>query len=290
VRLTRSELNNPSEPFHEASLLSVCERVLTDLAASGLDGSIVTPDRVVSELAARQLRLVDRVQLDALGIGSSWVTRRSDRGLLHRVFRGVYLWGDPSPALESRALAAVFACGEGAVVGCSLAGALWGLRSVASGCVNVTVLGRRPRVRGITVQRVVRIDRRDLRTLRGIPVTSPARTLLDLAALLLGQQLARMLVGLLRQARLPAPAFNTKVEGLEVDAVWRVQRLVLEFDSHEFHATRAAFERDRRRDAKLTRAGHLTLRATWGELTQEPLFLVARIAEALALRRGRAAA
>ncbi len=59
---------------------------------------------------------------------------------------------------------------------------------------------------------------------------------------------------------------------------------MLEFDSYTFHATRAAQERDRRRDAVLTRAGYLVLRTTWHELTEKSHALVARIAEALARR------
>ena len=59
---------------------------------------------------------------------------------------------------------------------------------------------------------------------------------------------------------------------------------MLEFDSYEFHASRSAFERDRHRDAILTRAGYLVLRTTWLELTTQPYALIARIAEALALR------
>jgi len=94
----------------------------------------------------------------------------------------------------------------------------------------------------------------------------------------------RRLVALLRAAKLPPPAFNHVIEGLEVDAVWRVERVVLEFDSYEFHASRSAFERDRRRDSVLTRSGYLVLRTTWHELTAQPYALVARIAEALALR------
>ena len=97
-------------------------------------------------------------------------------------------------------------------------------------------------------------------------------------------QAERRLAALLRAAKLPSPAFNHGIEGLEVDAVWRVERVVLEFDSYEFHATRSAFERDRRRDSVLTRAGYLVLRTTWHELTAQPYALVARIAEALALR------
>lgn len=95
----------------------------------------------------------------------------------------------------------------------------------------------------------------------------------------------RQLLKLLRAARLPRPRFNETVEGYEVDVVWRADRVVLEFDSYSFHATRAAFERDRTRDAVLTRGGYLPLRTTWHELNVESHALIARVAEALARRR-----
>jgi very-short-patch-repair endonuclease len=99
----------------------------------------------------------------------------------------------------------------------------------------------------------------------------------------------RRLVALLAAAKLARPAFNHIVEGFEIDAVWRPERIVLEFDSYAFHATRAAFIRDRRKDAQLTRAGYLVLRTTWHELTNEPFALIARIAQALHAARSRAA-
>jgi very-short-patch-repair endonuclease len=74
-------------------------------------------------------------------------------------------------------------------------------------------------------------------------------------------------------------------EGFEVDVLWRRERVVLEFDSYEFHATRAAFERDRRRTTALTRSRYIVLRTTWRELTRESHALVARTSEALALNR-----
>jgi very-short-patch-repair endonuclease len=96
----------------------------------------------------------------------------------------------------------------------------------------------------------------------------------------------RIVVALVRAARLPEPAFNATAEGFEVDVLWRRERVVLEFDSYEFHATRAAFERDRRRTAALTRGRYIVLRTTWRELTHESHALVARTSEALARNRG----
>ncbi|MEA2192827.1 MAG: hypothetical protein QOI73_2948 [Solirubrobacteraceae bacterium] len=117
---------------------------------------------------------------------------------------------------------------------------------------------------------------------RGVPAL---RALVDEPAFTRSRA-ERLLVRLLRAARLPEPAFNAHVAEFEVDALWRRERVVLEFDSYEFHATRAAFERDRRRTATLTRRRYIVLRTTWRELTREPHALVARTAEALARSDG----
>jgi very-short-patch-repair endonuclease len=69
-------------------------------------------------------------------------------------------------------------------------------------------------------------------------------------------------LNLCRDAGLPLPATNALVEGFLVDAVWKEQRLIVELDGYEFHRTRAAFERDRHRDALLTIAGYRILRFT----------------------------
>ncbi len=93
----------------------------------------------------------------------------------------------------------------------------------------------------------------------------------------------RLVVKLTHSAQLPGPECNAVAEGFEVDVLWRAERVVLEFDSYEFHATRAAFERDRNKTAALTRGRYTVLRATWSELTRRSHALVARIAEALPL-------
>ena len=73
-----------------------------------------------------------------------------------------------------------------------------------------------------------------------------------------------------------------RVLGHEVDALWRAQRLIVEIDGFDAHGTRAAFERDRRRDAHLVAAGHRVIRITWRQLRDEPELTVARLAAALA--------
>jgi very-short-patch-repair endonuclease len=90
------------------------------------------------------------------------------------------------------------------------------------------------------------------------------------------------LQGLVRSAGLPEPRTNVKIEGLEVDCYWPAQGLVVEVDGFAYHGSRAAFERDRSRDRRLTAAGMSVIRVTWRQLDQEPLAVVAQLAQALA--------
>lgn len=93
-------------------------------------------------------------------------------------------------------------------------------------------------------------------------------------------------MSLIRRAQLPEPATNVRVAGLEVDALWRGEALVAEVDGFGFHRGRAAFERDRRRDAILVAAGYRVVRFTWTEITTNGLVVAARLAQALGWSRG----
>lgn len=92
----------------------------------------------------------------------------------------------------------------------------------------------------------------------------------------------RRLLALIRSAGLPMPRTNVKVAGHEVDLHWPDHDLVVEFDGWAYHSTRAAFERDRRRDADLQLAGQRVMRVTHRQLAGEPIPLIARCAAALA--------
>jgi len=83
-------------------------------------------------------------------------------------------------------------------------------------------------------------------------------------------ELERLFHRLCRLTGLPLPQVNALVEGFEVDAFWPAQRLVLELDSFKFHGTRAAFERDRERDAALLIAGYRVIRITYRRLRDHP--------------------
>jgi very-short-patch-repair endonuclease len=85
----------------------------------------------------------------------------------------------------------------------------------------------------------------------------------------------------LRAAALPPTAVNARIGRHEVDLVWAPQRLVVEVDGFAYHGSRAAFERDRLRDAELQAAGYRVVRVTWRQLVERPEALIARLAQAL---------
>lgn len=89
-------------------------------------------------------------------------------------------------------------------------------------------------------------------------------------------------LALIREGGLHPPEMNVLVQGFEVDAFWRAERLVVEIDGYAFHSARAAFERDRLRDGVLAAAGLRVVRITWHQLAREPTTLLVRLTQALA--------
>jgi very-short-patch-repair endonuclease len=92
----------------------------------------------------------------------------------------------------------------------------------------------------------------------------------------------KLMLRLVDEAGLPRPKVNHVVDGKEVDFYWPGHGLVVEFDSWQFHSSRAAFKRDRERDAQLLDLGIRTMRVTWDVLIDQRLLLTARLARALA--------
>jgi very-short-patch-repair endonuclease len=116
---------------------------------------------------------------------------RVARGQLHPIHRGVYAVGHRLLTREGRWLAAVLAAGPGAVLSHRSAAALWGIRNGTSATVEVTA-PRQCRRPGIRAHHLV-LPPDEVTTERGIPVTNPARTLFDLAAVVSPQQLRHAL-------------------------------------------------------------------------------------------------
>jgi very-short-patch-repair endonuclease len=137
---------------------------------------------------------------------------------------------------------------------------------------------------------------RALRSLSG-PVARPAprrrpgaprlRELVDpeRATTFTRAQSEELLLALIRRGGLPAPETNVLMTAVEVDFLWRDERVIVEVDGWASHGTPAAFERDRRRDATLENEGWRVIRITWRQLTKEPEAVLVTIATALALRQ-----
>jgi very-short-patch-repair endonuclease len=296
-------------------------------------------ERGLALIGAAQRGVVRRSQLVEIGIGRGSIAHRVKIGSLHRVLPAVYAIGHP--ALESSAFetAALLYCGHDVVLSHGTAAALWGLLPDAPPEVSVTLAGRNVgRPTGLRVHRVAVIDARDVRLRQGLPVTSPARTMIDFASEAssgaveaalnearvqrlvtdesLGQAMARCPlrsgVGRLRalltaergpsltrseterrlrflveRGELPWPQFNVWLFGHLVDAVWPEAKLVVEVDGYGVHGHRRAFESDRRRDQRMAALGFVVVRVTARQLRDEPMAVLGRLAQALALARAR---
>src|SRR5918992_3105529 len=261
---------------------------------------IVDEIHPIVALAGRQHGVVTTAQLLDAGVGRRAIAWRVERGWLVPLHRGVYQVG-PVAAEHGREMAAVLACGDGAVLSHQSAAAVWGFGRRDRG-VHVTVPGQARRSRpGVRVHRSLSLD---AAVHNGLPLTRPARTLSDLRrtlpsdeverarerAAMLGlvvpddapdgftrSEAERRLTQLCKAAGLPPPRTNARVAGYEVDAYWPAERLIVEVDGWTYHRTRTAFERDRRKDAALQAAGYRVVRITWRRLTKEPYSVSAQL-------------
>jgi predicted transcriptional regulator of viral defense system len=175
-------------------MLAVMPRLVSATPAQRASRATPALDRRIADLAAAQHGVVHRRQLLYLGLSDSAVGRRVAAGRLHRVHRAVYAVGHPVLGAHGRWLAAVLACRPGAVLSHASAGALWEIRPSAAERIDVTLPGAgRPRAPRLRVHRARGLGTEDVTTRRGIPVTSPERTILDLAASLSERELEKVL-------------------------------------------------------------------------------------------------
>ncbi|HWN72792.1 MAG TPA: type IV toxin-antitoxin system AbiEi family antitoxin domain-containing protein, partial [Solirubrobacterales bacterium] len=142
----------------------------------------------------RQHGVIARDQLTALGFSSKAIRHRIAIGRLHPVRRGIYAVGRPEVSDKGRWMAAVLACGDGAVLSHSSAAALWRIGWEERGVVEISLpsLSRR-RHPGIRIHRRPSLTRRDLTREYGIPVTTPIQTLIDMSLRLDRRGVERMI-------------------------------------------------------------------------------------------------
>ncbi len=151
------------------------------MALRGRQLQDLAPDARIARVAALQHGQISTVQLRAIGLSEKQIRGRVAAGRLHRVHRGVYSVGVPPTMPLGVWTAAVLAVGPGAVLSHRTAGASWGLcRAPAAVDVTTPRSGARGRA-GLALHHAV-LDRADVTRHDGLPVTTPARTLLDLAA------------------------------------------------------------------------------------------------------------
>lgn len=288
-------------------------------------------DGKIAALAKRQRGYITRRQLLELGVGRESINRRLRSCQLIRVYTGVYAVGHEPTLPHDRAFAALLASGPDSAMSHGSAASAWRVFRGWQMPFEVTAPSVHRR-RGIRVHRAA-LAPQDIKRCLGLRVTSPARTLLDIAPRVREKTLRRALndlrlAGHLRledfaellsrcprhpgakrlrsfiqapngptrsafedafmaftgRFGLPRPQMNVKINGIEVDAFFPVERVIVELDGYEFHADRGTFRSDRDRDADMLAVDLPTLRVTWDRLTETPV----REAERLhAILRGR---
>jgi very-short-patch-repair endonuclease len=153
-----------------------------------------TPGRTVEQelarIAERGHGVVTRAQLLSAGLTARQIARRVRAGGLIRVHRGVYRVGHRAPNTEATYLAAVFAAGEGAVLSGLAAAHLLGLVRGTAPTPEVTARTER-RIEGVRTHRCRFLNAQEILRVRGIPVTTVPRTLVDISAVLSADALAR---------------------------------------------------------------------------------------------------
>lgn len=278
-------------------------------------------DLRIAAVARTQHGIITTRQLLAAGLSTAAISKRVRNGRLHRLHQGIYAVGHLGIDEKSHWMAAVLACGPGAVLSHGAAAVHWQLLRPLEGPVDVTVPTHsgRERRRGIRIHRCATLGATfqttgsqtrpaPLVTVRDrIPVTTVARTLVDIRATLapylvrrairqaeflglaLGEiktdrtrsDLERYFLRLCRHYGLPLPEVNVLIGGMTVDFLWRTARLVVETDSYATHGGTVAFENDRERDLRLRRLGYSVHRFSERQLRLAPEAVAADVDAAL---------
>jgi very-short-patch-repair endonuclease len=151
---------------------------------------VVEPiDKQIAALAKRQRGYINRSQLMRLGLGPEAIRYRVRIGRLIPVYAGVYAVGHLPTLPQDRAVGALLACGANAVLSHGSAATLWGILKRWEMPFEVTVPSKRTRS-GIRTHRS-QLARQDITRQLGIRVTSPARTVHDMASRMTDKQLTR---------------------------------------------------------------------------------------------------
>jgi predicted transcriptional regulator of viral defense system/very-short-patch-repair endonuclease len=169
-------------------------------------------ERALAEIAERQHGVIATRQLREVGFTSRQIEHRLKEGRLHRLHYGVYAVGHRKVTVRGHWMAAVLACGPHTVLSHVSAVALWGIRASATSTVDV-IAGRNRRSRpGIRVHTPRSLAKEERAMREGIPVTTVARTLVDVACILQASQLERAVVEAERLHLFDLDAINAACE------------------------------------------------------------------------------
>jgi predicted transcriptional regulator of viral defense system len=282
--------------------------------------SLTTPDRRLARLAGRQHGVVSRAQLYELGFDNPAVERRIASGRLHRLHRGVYSVGHTIVNRDGRYLAATLATGgvlshrsAAALWGLRPSAAARidvtvshtsGVRSSARIAVHrsrrepnatrrnnipvttpgqtlldlATALPRRELEKACEQAEVMQLSVHLDETHPGTKRLNDVLATHDLTTHT-RSPLEDAFLALCDRFEIPRPLVNTVVEGHEVDFCWPDERLIVETDGRR-HATLAAFETDRRRDAELTASGWRVMRFTTKRIERDAAEVAALVISA----------
>jgi very-short-patch-repair endonuclease/predicted transcriptional regulator of viral defense system len=292
-----------------------------------MDRKVARPSVLIARIAEKQHGVVSIGQLRGCGISHDAVKARTALGQIHRVHRGVYALGHLALSPEGRWMAAVLALGGGpggggsvldhwgATVSHRSALSLWNLLPANRAPCDVVVAGDGGRARraGIRVHRSASLVPGDVTLHRGIPVTTPERTVADLreaastgrSGAIAGHELRKAIrqasvfglsigaedstdrtrsdlerdfLRLCRRYGVPGPEVNVPIGPYLVDFLWIDKRLVVETDSYIYHRGKVAFQDDHRRDLALRRRGYEVIRLSEQQIDEEP----GQVAETLA--------
>jgi very-short-patch-repair endonuclease len=165
---------------HRVKVLGVRAR----LSVSG------TRDERIAAIARLQRGRVARWQLLAAGLSYKVIAGAVRRGTLFPLPGAVFVVGHAGPVELGEETAALLACPEGAALSHHTAARLWGIGTAGEHGIHVVVPGGvKTRAEGFGVHRARNLEARDIRIRKGLPVTSPARTLLDQAEGMAARQL-----------------------------------------------------------------------------------------------------
>jgi very-short-patch-repair endonuclease len=146
-------------------------------------------DRLVGALADQRHGVVSREQLVAAGVGRGAIARGIEAGRLRPVFRGVYAVGHVALRREGWWMAALLACSDGAALSHRTAGTIWAVLTGPIVPIDVTTSTDHGRKHARITTHRARLHALDALVIDGLRVTTPSRTIVDLATRLEGRAL-----------------------------------------------------------------------------------------------------